>query len=115
MNPSIRDVSEVTPVVHFPAPGVIRVVSPTLFAEPDGELCRRFLGRALLAREIETAEFAPSASPRVDLRFNHARHSRKGLLRRLSALVGSVDATPGDALVVAPASTARDHRGVVRY
>jgi len=115
MKSSLCDVSDVTPVVHFPAAGVIRVVSPALFADPDGDLCRRFLGRTLLAREIETAEIESSASPRVDLRFNPARFGRKRVLRRVADLLSSVDATPGDALVVAPASTARDHQGVVRY
>jgi hypothetical protein len=113
MNQFIRDVSDVAPAIHFPAPGVIGVVCPTLFAEPDAQFCRRFLGRALLAREIEMAEIAPS-SPSVDLRFDPARHSRKALLNRLADLLSR--ATPlGEGLVVAPTSTARDRHGVVRF
>ena len=113
MNESIH-VSELAPIVRFPAPGVIRVVSPTLFAAPDGDLCRRFLASALLAREVETAEIAPRAVPSVDLRFDPARHGRKRVLQRLAHLLSRA-AVGREVLAVAPTSTARDHHGVVRY
>lgn len=118
MNQPARDVSGATadgPKIVFPAPGVIRVVSATLFAEPDANGCRGFLRRALLAEEIEAAEIAPSAPPSVDLRFDHTRHDRKGLLQRLADLLKGRAAATGERLVIAPAATARDCHGVVLY
>jgi heavy metal translocating P-type ATPase len=118
MNERACDVSDATAVgakIVFPAPGVIRVVSAALFAEPDANVCHCFLRRALLAHEIEAAEIAPSAPPRVDLRFDHMRHNRRSLLRRLADLLSGSAAARGERLVVAPASTVRDSRGVVLY
>jgi hypothetical protein len=40
--------------IVFPDNGVIRIKSTRLFAEPDGSLCRRFVGRVFLVPEIDT-------------------------------------------------------------
>src|SRR6516165_2634705 len=39
--------------IVFPDDGIIRIESARLFVEPDGLLCRRFLGQAFLAPEID--------------------------------------------------------------
>src|SRR5215831_7354553 len=87
--------------IHCPDSGVIRVESAALFADPDSLLCRRFVGRVLLAPEIE-------------LRFDTTLHSPRGVLGQVAALL---DAAPnGDpAIEVPPALTARDRRGAIRY
>jgi heavy metal translocating P-type ATPase len=118
MNERACDVSDATAVgtrVVFPAPGVIRVVSVALFAHPDANACHRFLRRALLAQEIETAQIAPSDPPSVDLRFDHTRHDRRTVLQRLADLLAGGTAVTGAPLAIAPAATARDCHGVVLY
>jgi len=41
--------------IGFPDDGTIRLESARLCADPDGLLCRRFLGRAFLVPEIDSA------------------------------------------------------------
>ena len=102
--------------IEFPESGVIRVVSASLFAEPDDDACRHFLCRALLAPEIDHVVIAPAAVPAIELRYDGERHGLKNVLERVADLVrGSKGAAAREALVVAPASTARDRHGVIRY
>ena len=102
--------------IVFPGPGVIRVVSASLFAEPDDESCRSLVRRALLAPEIEHVVISPAAVPTMDLRFDDARHGVKAVLQRVADLIHGRDgAAARDGLAVAPAVTARDRHGVVRY
>jgi len=44
--------------IIFPDNGVIRIESARLFADPEGLLCRRFVGRVFLAPEIDSAVIA---------------------------------------------------------
>ena len=104
--------------VVSPAEGVIRVESALLFAKADGHHCRRFLERVFLAPEIHSAAITASAKPYVDLHFDAKRHRRRDVLRRLATLLkdGGAKHGPGrEKLAIAPAITARDQQGVVRY
>jgi Cu2+-exporting ATPase len=102
--------------IAFPEAGVIRVVSEILFAEPDQERCRHFLNCVLLAPEIESVSIAPATTPMMELRFDSRRHDRKSVLQRIAELIGAGNSAANHkALAIAPASTARDRHGVVRY
>ncbi len=104
--------------VVSPAEGVIRVESALLFTKADGHHCRRFLERVFLAPEIHGASIAASAKPYADLHFDAKRHQRRDVLRRLATLLkeGGAKHGPGrEKLAIAPAITARDQQGVVRY
>jgi hypothetical protein len=48
--------------IVLPDAGTIRIESAQLFADPDGVLCRRFVGRAFLAAEIDVAVIATTAT-----------------------------------------------------
>ena len=104
--------------IHCPDSGVIRVESAALFAHPDCLLCRRFVGRVLLAPEIDSVVIRPATAeeltPAIELRFDTTLHSPRGVLEQVAALL---DAAPnGDpAIEVPPALTARDRRGAIRY
>jgi Cu2+-exporting ATPase len=99
--------------IAFPDAGTIRVESARLFASADGDLCRRFLQSALKLPAIDSATLAPKPASSIDLRYDANRHKRKDVLERLASVLrrGSADSN----LPVAPAATARDWHGVVRY
>jgi Cu2+-exporting ATPase len=98
--------------------GVIRIESARLFADPDELLCRRLVGRVLLAPEIDSVVITPAIAeenaPAIELQFDTTRYSPRQVLEQVAALL---DATPSGepAIEVPPAVTARDRRGVVRY
>jgi heavy metal translocating P-type ATPase len=104
--------------IGCPDNGVIRIESALLFADADGLLCRRFVGRVLLAPEIDSVVITPAMAeeitPAIELRFDSTQYSPHQVLEQVAALL---DAAPsGDpAIEVPPALTARDRRGVVRY
>jgi heavy metal translocating P-type ATPase len=108
----------VDPRIGYPDSGVIRVESALLFADADGLLCRRFVGRVLLAPEIDgvviTPAMAEEITPAIELQFDAAQYSPRLVLEQIAALL---DGEPsGDsAIEVSPALTARDRRGVVRF
>jgi heavy metal translocating P-type ATPase len=98
--------------IALPADGLIRVESAILFARADSPHCRRFLERVFCAPEIRGAVIIPRDKPSIDLLFDAALSRPRDLLARL----GIVLAEGGSAKVtVAPAFTARDRHGVVRY
>jgi heavy metal translocating P-type ATPase len=104
--------------VFFPDDGVIRIESATLFADPDGLLCRCFLGRAFLASEIDGAVIGPvrgkGVMPAIELRFDAAQYGRRQVLEHMAALLHT--GPSGDpSMEIPPAVTARDCRGAVRY
>jgi Cu2+-exporting ATPase len=104
--------------ILFPLDGIIRIECARLFADPDGSLCRRFLGRAFLAPEIDGAVIRPAAgdgiNPAMELCFDATQYSRRQVLEHLAVLL---DPAPGsDPCVEVPSSlSARDCRGAVRY
>ena len=104
------------PQVSFPGAGIIRIESAGFSGSPDNDFCRRFLQRAMLTPPIDAAVIAPDRAPSIDLHFNAEQHGRKSVLDRLAASFSA--AAPddnGQHLAVAPSTTARDWRGVVRY
>jgi len=104
--------------IVFPDDGVIRIESATLFADSGGLLCKRFLGRAFLASEIDGAVIGPApaegVTPAIELRFDATKHSPRQVLENVAALL---DAPPNcdPCVEIPPALTARDCRGAVRY
>src|ERR1700750_2443008 len=98
--------------------GIIRVESTMLFSTVDSRLCRCFLERVFLAREIYGATITPSATPHADLHFEAEKHRAQNVLRRLATLLTdgfAKDEPRRERLCIAPAIAARDQRGVVRY
>ena len=65
--------------VGCPDNGMIRIESALLFADADGLLCRRFVGRVLLAPEIDSVVIIPAMAaeitPAIELRFDATRCS----------------------------------------
>src|SRR5262249_23594685 len=104
--------------IVFPQDGVIRIESTRLFAEPDGLLCRSFVGRALLAPEIESVVITPAVkgeiTTAIELCFDATLYSQRQVLEEVAALL---DVAPSGDLVseVPPALTAQDRRAAVRY
>jgi Cu2+-exporting ATPase len=97
------------------------VESAWLFGAPDGPLCRRFVERAFLAKEIEGVVITPGLTPAVELRFDATRRGQRQVLEHVAELLVASDrsvaavAGPGNALTVPPSVTACDQQGVVRY
>jgi hypothetical protein len=107
--------------VLLPEDGVIRVESARLFSDPDSPLCRRFVERAFLAKEIEGVVIAPGPTPAIELRFDATQHGQRQVLEHVAELLVASDrsdeaaAGHGSAPAVPPAVTARDQQGVIRY
>ena len=105
--------------IVLPAAGTIRIESARLFADPDGALCRRFVGRAFRAAEIDSAVIACTATaeaviPAIDLQFDATQHSACQVLENVAAMIEAVPSCdPG--VEVPSAATARDRHGAVRY
>ena len=70
--------------IAFPADGIVRIESLRLFADADSELCRRFIGSAFLAPQIDGAVIGPSSregiAAAIDLHFDPAHCDRAELL-----------------------------------
>ena len=114
--------SETSPGVDvkivFPDEGIIRIESPELFADPDGLLCRRFIARAFLAGEIDSAMIRPvmadGVTQAIELRFDATQHSQRQVLEQVAARLDA--ASSRDPAVELPSALmARDQYGVVRY
>lgn len=103
--------------LSFPGPGIIRVHSESLFAEPDNAHCRRFLRRVFALDSLAGATLNPDAA--AELRFDARRHGVKEILSRLADCLTAAEPAPGQGValapVVAPPVTARDRHGVVHY
>jgi heavy metal translocating P-type ATPase len=104
--------------IVVPDDGIIRIESARLFVEPDGLLCRRFLGQAFLAPEIDSVAIGPAtaqrATPAIELYFDATQYSPRQVLEHVAALLDAVPSTD-PCTEVSPALTARDCRGGVRY
>ena len=104
--------------IVFPDDGIIRIESARLFVEPDGLLCRRFLGQAFLAPEIDSVAIGPAtaqrATPAIELYFDATQCSRRQVLEHLAALLDAAPSTD-PCTEVSPVLTARECRGAVRY
>jgi heavy metal translocating P-type ATPase len=101
-----------------PDDGIIRIESARLFADSDGLLCRRFVGRVFLATEIDSVVIAPAMAegvrPAIELRFDATQYSQRQVLERVAALLDT--APSGDPAIAVPSVlTARDRHGAIRY
>jgi Cu2+-exporting ATPase len=120
-NQAVRHGADVK--ISFPAAGLIRVASHSLFGDTDTADCRRFLERAFAVPELGCATLRGGDLPAADLRFDASRHSAREILAVLSErLIGEPapetagsETLPAALTVVAPAITARDRHGVVHY
>lgn len=105
--------------VSYPAPGVIRVWSQSLFGDPEDPACRDFIERAFESKVISSVEIAGGDRPRADLRYCSRTLGLPYVLRRLQGLLKGRDhvSHPAEAGTTrfAPAKSARDDRGNVRY
>jgi heavy metal translocating P-type ATPase len=104
--------------IMFPGDGVIRIESARLFADADGPLCRRFVGRVFLAPEIDAVVIAPATAegvtPAIELRFDATQYSPRQVLEHVAALLDN--ATSCDPGIETPSAlTACDRYGAVRY
>jgi Cu2+-exporting ATPase len=114
--------SEVAPCsdveIGFPDDGTIRLQSARLCADPDGLLCRHFLGRAFLAPEIDSAVIdaatAEGVTPAIELQFDATQYSRRDVLERVAAVLDA-ELKSDDGVELPPACTARDRHGAIRY
>lgn len=73
--------------VSFPSRGIVRLASRTLFGDPDGVVCRRFLDRVMQAPEVSEVAFVPGETPSAELRYCPDTWSIQGVVTRLSALL----------------------------
>ena len=107
--------------LSFPGPGIIRVQSAALFAEPDNADCQRFLHHIFAAGQVVGGvTLNRGSTPVAELRFDAHRYSLRDVLARLAEALSAEGQPAADhglahALVVAPAVTARDRHGVVHY
>src|SRR5215813_9514475 len=104
--------------VGCPDNGVIRIESALLSADADGLLCRRFVGRVLLAPEIDSVVITPAIAKEnttaIELQFDATQYSPRQVLELVAALLDAAPNAEPD-IEVPPALTARDRRGVVRF
>ncbi|MDR3639132.1 MAG: HAD-IC family P-type ATPase [Isosphaeraceae bacterium] len=99
--------------VTFPSPGLILLRSCSLFADPEGPTCRRFLERVFQADEITEAAIRPGTRPRAELRYGPRTSSAQVVVSRIAALLRQTPGAPPPKLPSTAA--ARDRRGAVRY
>ena len=106
--------------IMFPGDGVIRIESAWLFADADGALCRRFVGRVFLAPEIDAVAIVPATAervtPAIELRFRATQYSQRQVLEQVAEMLdadAAPNGTPG--MEVASSLTAHDRLGTVRY
>ncbi|NDC53579.1 MAG: heavy metal translocating P-type ATPase [Planctomycetia bacterium] len=110
--------------VTFPQSGEIHVDGP-LFADGDGEHCRRFLACVFAVPEVERVTVADGRAARAVLHYSPERVSPRDVLARVSRLLARKTARVGgdepgrssDSLEIELPRTAlaRDRRGVIRF
>ena len=110
--------------ITFPATGLIRFESHSLFAEPEGDQCRRFLERAFATKSLNSAKLNGVTTPTADLHFDASRYGLRDVLDSLSKFLSGDEKLPTNtksgkdksfAISVAPPITAMDRHGVVHY
>ena len=127
--------------VSFPHPGIIRLVSRSLFSDPDNPTCQRLLEHIFQSREITRVELRGGDAPHAELlycprtielddlveeiaeRIEIARPLSKQALPIAANVqewgdlssVEEPEPSPSNSLRISPSFTARDFRGVVRY
>ena len=101
--------------VVFPSPGVVRIESANLFRSPDSRPCQRFLQAAFRQPAITAAALRMAPTPCVDLVLDVSETPRGGVLELLADALERGSSESFKDMPIAPARTARDRRGLVRY
>ncbi len=101
--------------VSFPSSGTVRLESRSLFADPDHLDCRRILERIFQDPHIRSVTITADGRPRAELHYSPRESGFKELTKRVATLLAAGGVQQDGSLQVAPAVTARDFRGVVRY
>jgi Cu2+-exporting ATPase len=104
--------------VTFPRPGIIRVESRSLFADPDGPSCRRFVEQAFRVPSVNGVMIGgtpPAADLRYSPRLTGLREVVTALIRRLDPAGVGQESSSETSFRISPPITARDFRGTVRY
>ena len=70
--------------VSFPSPGVIRLRSRSLFADPDAPTCRRFLERVFQAEEVSNVTIR---GPEAELKYCPKAYSLREVVARVAAFL----------------------------
>src|SRR5271165_580796 len=73
--------------VSFPARGVIRLSSPTLFGDSDSPTCRRFIELVFQADEISDVTITSGAAPRAELRYCPKTWRLESVVNRVSSFM----------------------------
>src|SRR5271157_5526360 len=74
-------------VVSFPARGVIRISSHSLFGDTDSPTCRRFIEQVFQAEEVSEIAIRAGDSPRAELRFCPKTWTLQSVVNRVSSLL----------------------------
>jgi heavy metal translocating P-type ATPase len=74
--------------VSFPAAGLIRVQSRSLFGDAESATCRHFLERVIQAEEISNVTITDGHEPQADLHFCPRTFSLRQVVGRVAALLG---------------------------
>jgi len=90
--------------VSFPARGVIRLSSHTLFGDTDSPTCRRFIEQVFQAEEISDVTITVGDSPRAELRFCPKTWTLQSVVNRVSSFLRQDEAN-GHATVNGYAAT----------
>jgi Cu2+-exporting ATPase len=78
------------PAVSFPAPGVIRIQSTSLFQDADHPDCRQFLERVFQADEIANVAIRPGQASRADVFYRPEASTLHEVVKRVIGLLNPV-------------------------
>jgi Cu2+-exporting ATPase len=73
--------------VSFPARGVIRVSSRSLFGDTNSPICRHFLDRVLQVEEVADVTISRGGSPHAEIRFCPKTWTLSAVAKRVAALL----------------------------
>ena len=107
--------------VSFPSPGVIRLLSESLFGDADSPTCRQFIDRVFRSQVISSVAITEGEVAQADLRYCPRTQRLPEILRRVAAALRQVRRKSGathpdsEAAQVTSSSAPRDDRGTVCY
>ncbi len=85
--------------ISFPARGVIRLSSHTLFSKTDSPTCRRFIELVFQAEEISEVAITAGDSPRAELRYCPKTWTLQRVVNRVSSFLRQDPESNGHAAV----------------
>jgi heavy metal translocating P-type ATPase len=80
--------------ISFPAAGLIRIRSRSLFADAASATCQLFVARMKQVKEISNVTITHGHNPQADLHFCPKTHSLRQIVNRFAALLGSERDSP---------------------